>query len=56
MMVLTNQRTSPAKPVFALYQDTIAGTETKFKPYTVDAQIAWIDQLEVLREHLNRWR
>lgn len=44
------------KPIFAIYQDTIGGLETKFKPYTADAQMPWSEQLRILGNHLQRWK
>jgi S-DNA-T family DNA segregation ATPase FtsK/SpoIIIE len=45
-----------ARPIFAIYQDTIGGVETKFKPYTADAQMPWPEQLRLLRNLLQRWQ
>ena len=45
-----------SRPIFAIYQDTIGGLNTKFKPYTVEAQIAWPKQLAKLSAHINRWK
>jgi DNA segregation ATPase FtsK/SpoIIIE, S-DNA-T family len=45
-----------AKPIFAIYQDTIGGVETKFKPYTADAQMPWPEQLRILGNYLQRWK
>ncbi|WP_170157070.1 FtsK/SpoIIIE domain-containing protein [Roseimicrobium gellanilyticum] len=45
-----------SRPVFAICQDTAGGTSVKFKPYTVDAQISWSEQLSSLVPHLNRWK
>jgi S-DNA-T family DNA segregation ATPase FtsK/SpoIIIE len=45
-----------AKPIFAIYQDAIGGVETKFKPYTADAQMPWSEQLRILGGHLQRWK
>ena len=44
------------RPVFALYLDTIGGTETKFKPYTADAQMPWHEQVGVMERRLQLWR
>jgi DNA segregation ATPase FtsK/SpoIIIE, S-DNA-T family len=44
------------RPVFALYQDHTGGSTVKFKPYTVDAQMAWADQLHFVSENLMRWK
>ncbi len=45
-----------ARPVFAIYQDSIGGTETKFKPYTVDAQMPWPEQTRALAGRLQTWK
>lgn len=45
-----------ARPVFAIYQDSIGGTETKFKPYTVDAQMPWPEQARELAGRLQTWK
>ncbi len=45
-----------SRPIFAIYQDTIGGLNTKFKPYTVEAQIAWPEQLAKLAAQINRWK
>ena len=44
------------KPIFAIYQDTIGGVETKFKPYTADPQMPWSEQLRIFGNHLQRWK
>jgi len=45
-----------AKPVFAIYADSVGGTETKLKPYTVEAQIPWHEQAQTLVGHLQKWQ
>ena len=45
-----------ARPLFAICYDQIGGHATKFKPYTSNAHMTWLEQLGDLKTNLNRWR
>lgn len=45
-----------ARPVFAICHDQTGGNTSKFKPYIVEAQIPWPEQLQFLTQNLNRWK
>ncbi len=42
------------RPLFAIHHDQTGGSTTKFKPYTVDAQMPWSEQLRSLTDSLTR--
>ena len=44
------------RPVFAICHDQTGGTSSKFKPYAVEAQIPWSEQLQFITQNLKRWK
>jgi S-DNA-T family DNA segregation ATPase FtsK/SpoIIIE len=44
------------RPVFAICHDQTGGSTTKFKPYIVEPQISWSEQLQFVTQNLDRWK
>ena len=45
-----------ARPIFAICHDQTGGGMTKFKPYTMEAQMSWPEQLRFLSDNVARWK